>query len=445
MALALVLIGARLVDVQAVAAARYKAAGLKERVRTVNLAAERGSIFDRNLNDLALSVPQHTVYADPRVIKDPATAAARLAPVVGVDQGDLRDRLALHEQAFVYVARKVDDATVAKVRALKIPGVGFVAESKRFYPGGDLAAPVLGFVGIDNQGLAGLEHQYGSTLRGRPGQVVTEEDPKGRTIPATERREVAARRGGDLVLTLDQSLQYEVERQLTAQVEKAKAKGGMVVVTDVTTGDVLAMATAVGATPTVPAHPARASDQNLPLTAVYEPGSTNKVITVASALEQGAITENTTLAVPSSLKIADALFEDHAPHAPTLTVKDIMRESSNVGAIEIARLVGKDRLDQYLRAFGFGTPTAIHFAGESAGILLDPARLHRHEHGERAGRQRARGHRRCRCSTCSRRSRTVACRGRLGSSPRASTPTACATIARRLPVTGSCRRRPQPR
>lgn len=375
MALALGAILVRLVDLQGVQQDHLAALGLRQRVHTVTLAAERGSIFDRNGNDLALSMPQRTVYADPRFVKDPAGYAARLAPIVGVDAGALAARLAQRDKEFVYVARKVDDATAKQVKALRLPGVGFVAESKRFDPAGNLAGPVLGFTGLDNDGLSGLERAYENTLRGRPGQLVAENDPGGREIPATERRDVPAQRGGDLVLTLDQSLQYEVEQRLTEQVGSTRAKGGMAIVADVQTGDVLAMATVDGADGKAPAHPAPPTEQNRPLATVYEPGSTNKVIDVASALETGAITPSTVFDVPWALQIADARFEDHVWHPPERwTARDIMRESSNVGAILVAHKVGKVRLDQYLRSFGFGTKTAIDFPGESAGLLLDPAK-----------------------------------------------------------------------
>ncbi len=373
--LALLLIASRLVELQAFGRDHYEALALGQRVRTVTLAAERGSIFDRNGNDLALSVPQQTVYADPRLVKDPKAYAAKLAPVVGVDQAALAERLASPGLQFVYVARKVDDRTAAKVKALRLAGVGFISESKRFYPAGNLAAPLLGFVGTDNDGLGGLESDYEGFLRGRPGRVVAEADPSGREIPATQQRDVPARRGGDLVLTVDQSLQYEVERQLTEQVANVHAKGGMAIVADAKTGDVLAMATVDGATPTTPAGPAPATAMNRPLTMVYEPGSTNKVITVSGALNAGVIQPDQSFVVPPSVTLGNVQFKDAEQHGVEhWNVSDIMRESSNVGTIQIASKLGKDRLGAYLRAFGFGSRTAINFPGESAGLLLDPSK-----------------------------------------------------------------------
>ena len=374
MALALSVILVRLVDVQGVEGDHYEAMALAQRVHSVTLAAERGSIFDRNGNDLALSVPQHTIYADPRVVKDPAAYARKLAPIVHVNRADLRDLLAKPKTAFVYVARKVDDATAAKVKKLALPGVGSVPESKRFYPGGTLAGPVLGFVGTDNDGLGGLEAGYESTLKGKPGRLVAEEDPDGREIPATQRVDDPAKRGGDLVLSLDQSLQYEVEKQLIAQVSSAKARGGIAIIEDVKTGDVLAMASVDGSDAHGPARLAPANESNRPLTAVYEPGSTAKVVTVGAALETGVVKPDTMFQVPWRLQIADRLFSDAEQHnVENWTVSDIVRESSNIGVIKIAAELGKERLDQYQRAFGFGTKTAINFPGESAGLMKNVA------------------------------------------------------------------------
>jgi cell division protein FtsI/penicillin-binding protein 2 len=283
--IAFVVIGARLVNLQALDTGRYAQLGLDQRVHTVTLAAERGSIFDRHGADLAISVPQDTLWADPRVISDPAGYASTLAPILRIDARALERRLSQRGLAFVYVARKVPPERVKQVMALHLPGVGTTPESKRFYPSGSVAASLLGSVGTDNQGLFGLEAGYESTLAGRPGQVVIERDPRGREIPSSKRSFKPAQIGRDLVLTLDQSLQYETEQILVREATLAQAKAATAVIVDVQTGDVLAMATVNGPTPTQPAQVARERDRNRPLTDVFEPGSTNKVITMAGALE----------------------------------------------------------------------------------------------------------------------------------------------------------------
>jgi cell division protein FtsI (penicillin-binding protein 3) len=264
----------------------------------------------------------------------------------------------------------MDAGVVAKVRDLHLSWIGFVPESKRYYPSGALAAPLLGFVGIDNNGLAGLEVGDDKTLAGQPGKIQVEQDPKGRELPDGQTTVRATKRGTDLVLTLDQSLQYQTERVLTQEVTNAKAKGAMAIVADVRTGRILAMATVDGATSASAAHPATATESNRPLTDVFEPGSTNKVVTIAAALEAGLVNANTVLQVPQQITIDGQVYADVEEHPLAMTVADIVRESSNVGAILIAQMLGKDRFDAALHAFGFGATTGLGFPGEAAGILL---------------------------------------------------------------------------
>ena len=360
----------RVADVQTRSRSYFRALGVDQRMKTVALAAERGGIFDRNGYDLALSLDRQTIYADPRVITRPAEYAAAIAPLVGVDEVELRVRLSQPNTAFAYIARKVEPDVAQAVRKLDLVGVGFAPESKRYYPAGELAAPVLGFVGRDNDGLSGLEQALEGTLAGRPGELSVERDPTGTDLPGTERTVERARRGVDLVLTLDRSIQYEAERALVEQVDAIDAKGGMAIVMDVRTGDILAMATVDGETAEVPAHAAPSTQRNRPVTDVFEPGSTNKVVTVASALEAGLVTPATEFEVPQAIKVDGQKFEDVEAHEPVLTVSDIIRESSNVGTILIARQLGSARFDAAVRNFGFGRPTGLDFPGEAPGILL---------------------------------------------------------------------------
>jgi cell division protein FtsI (penicillin-binding protein 3) len=371
MTLAFLGIGARLVDLQARDQTHLRSLGVGQRVQTVTLAAERGNIFDRNGVDLALSVPQTTIVADPHVIHNPKAYAAKLAPVVVVDEQALETKLSEPHSQFAYVARKVDDATVARVKALHLTGLSFLPEPKRFYPSGLLAAPVLGFVGTDNYGLAGLESFYEKTLRGHSGEARIERDPQGNDIPGGDTILEPAQRGKDIVLTIDQSIQANTEHVLTQQVQTAGAKGGMAIVADVLTGDVLAMATVDGATDERPAGPAPASEQNKPATVVYEPGSTNKVITMAGAIEDGLVTPDTLLdGIGSDVVVGGTTYSDVDSHPSTMSVADILKYSSNVGTIKIADMLGPERFDHYLHAFGFGQQTALGFPGEANYPLL---------------------------------------------------------------------------
>jgi cell division protein FtsI (penicillin-binding protein 3) len=367
------LIGIRLVDVQARNRSRYVRLGLSQRVRTVTIPAQRGSIFDRNGNALAVSVDATSISANPRVIRDPATYAAKLAPIVGVDPATLQARLSDRRHGFVYIARKVDAPVERAVRALHLTGLDYTPEPKRYYPADPLAAPVLGVVGTDNAGLSGLEAGSQPTLAGQNGRLVVEQDPRGRDLPNGTRRDRPALKGSDLLLTIDQSLQYQAERVLADEVAGAHAKGGMAILTDVRTGNILAMVSVDGPNGVIPAHPSSGLSPNRPLTDVFEPGSTAKIVTIAAAIEAGLVSPSTVLSVPQSITVDNTKYEDVDTHPTLMTVADIVRQSSNVGTIEIARMLGRDRFDAAIHAFGFGAPSGTGYPGEAAGILLPRA------------------------------------------------------------------------
>ncbi len=361
------LVVGRLAQLQIVAGDRFVELGESQRVRPVELPAQRGTLFDRNGRDLALSIDQRTVWADPRLVTDPAGSAAALAPLLSLDPAALESKLR-SASAFEYLARQVPDDVADRVSELALPGIAFLDEPKRFNPSGDLARSVLGSVTIDSVGSAGLELQYDDMLTGAPGELVLERDPDGRTIPAGVHQLRPAERGRDLVLTIDQVLQFEAERLLAQQVDAMGGQAGMIVVTEPGTGEILAMATVESPGD---GNPSRPSGHNRALTTVFEPGSANKVITLAAALEENIVDPDTPLSVPDHLPVADHVFRDHDPHPiSTWTPTDIMATSSNIGTIMLGQELGPERLDGYMRDFGFGDRTALDFPNESAGLLL---------------------------------------------------------------------------
>ena len=360
----------RLVQVQVVSPGSYVAFGASQRFQDVKLPADRGSIFDRNGNDLAVSIPQSTIWADPRLIQDPAGTATKLAGLLSLDTA-AASALSVKlnaKNAFTYVERRVPDDVAAAVKKAALPGVFLLQEPKRFTPAGDLAKSVLGQVGVDNEGLSGLELQYDTSLTGKAGDLKVERDPNGRTIPAGQKQVVAAQRGNDLVLTLDRSMQYETERALAAQILAKHAKGGTAIVSRPGTGEILAMASMSTDPKTGQVLPIA---DDTAVTASYEPGSVNKVVTVAAAIEEGLVSPSTQLVVPDHLQVGDQLFTDHVPH-PTAaySVTKVLSDSSNVGTIKIAQQLGADRFDSYLRRFGFGQKTSLGLPYEAGGILL---------------------------------------------------------------------------
>jgi cell division protein FtsI (penicillin-binding protein 3) len=351
------------VYVQTIGASQYVSYGVEQRIEPIELAGGRGAIYDRNETDLALSIPQTTIAADPSIVEDARHAARKLAPVLDVGVVTLVRQLT-EDVRFVYLKRQVPDEVADAVRALDIPGVLLFDEQARFNPSDDLATALLGRVGYDNEGLSGVEQAYEGQLSGEPGHLVVERDPEGRTIPAGRHQIDPARPGDDLILTIDRSLQWEVERILSQQIGAVGAKGGIAIVSNPETGEILALANQETEAATGAVHN---STNDLAVTANYEPGSVNKVITLAAALEEGLVSPEQVLLVPSSLRVADHTYQDM--HPGSLTVTDILAESSNVGTIKIAQLLGEERLDEYLRRFGFGRDTGLGLPHEENGYV----------------------------------------------------------------------------
>jgi cell division protein FtsI (penicillin-binding protein 3) len=305
-----VAVGGRLLSLQVVSPEDYVARGEAQRLRTIALPAERGAIFDRNGAELALSIRQQTVWADPRQVTDPGRAAAELAPVLGVEAEVLEAQLG-GEGAFVYLARKVGDDVAARVEALDLAGVSLLDESKRFAPAGSLATSLIGSVDLDNAGTSGLERQYEDVLAGVPGTLSIERGSDGRTIAGGRNQLEPPDRGDDLVLTIDRALQFEVERALGDQIAATGALGGWAIVMDPRTGEILAMANLRAGAEGQPPTP---SADNIAVTSVFEPGSVNKVITLAAALEEGLFTTEDTLTVPDNLQVSVHRYHDSDGH-----------------------------------------------------------------------------------------------------------------------------------
>jgi cell division protein FtsI (penicillin-binding protein 3) len=373
------------------------AEGEAARTQRQVLAADRGIILDRTGAELALSVPQTTYWADPKEIVDPAKTAAMLAGELGLDPTALTAMLTDdfgHTKRFVYIARQVADNVAGKLqpilqqmitdpitgkRVLQYPGIYSVAEPARFYPSGDSGRSVIGGTDIDGRGNSGIEKAFEDSLSGTPGELRREKDTAGRTIPVGQTDYVAPTPGDDLQLTIDRSLQFSVEQMLIDRVKTLKAKGGVVIVLAPKTGNVLAMASVVTPTPD-PAAPAgtpppepRVSRANAATVYAYEPGSVNKVITAAAAVELNIAGADTLLDVPAQITRCDKTFKAHNQAAGTqLPLREIITESSNTGTINLAESIGAPRLDHFLRLFGLGAKTGLGLPDEAAGILPKP-------------------------------------------------------------------------
>jgi cell division protein FtsI (penicillin-binding protein 3) len=368
-------IGYRLFLVQGADAAVLAQRGFDQRVRHEVIEPKRGTVFDRDGVELAISVEGRALVADPGLIDDPAGTAAALAPALTREFSDLQQRLT-GDGRFVYLARRLGRTEAQEVAAIieaeELDGLSLVEEPLRVYPSGRLAAPVLGLTRLeDNRGFEGIEAAMDDVLVGKPGKRIVERDPSGRAIPQGQYLIEPARPGSDVVLTLDREIQFAAEQALAAALERSNAEGGSVTVMDPRTGEILAMVSAPGFDPNDRTALLPETVQNRATSHVYEPGSTLKVVTVAAALEEGIANRNSAFPTPHTLRIGGEEYTDHGYNPETMSVEDIVTRSSNVGTIMIQRSLGNQLHYQYLDAFGLGRPTAIDFTSEASG-RLDP-------------------------------------------------------------------------
>jgi cell division protein FtsI (penicillin-binding protein 3) len=345
---------------------------LSRRARAQQLDVEpqtavRGLILDRQGRELARSVGVDSFFADPREIENVDDAASSLARVFKLDATALAARLNEAKDArrgFIWLARKVDEEQSRAVEDLKIKGVYSVEEHQRRYPNGALAAHVVGFVGLDDKGLAGVEQVYNAALTGEPGRFIVDADAKRR---AFESSGTESQDGRTIVLTIDQTIQYIVERELSAAVEKTQAKSGAAVVLDPRTGEILALANAPTFDPNDAGSVSADARRNDALQNIYEPGSTFKIVAYTGALEEKLITPDTKIECPGEISLPGRVVHDHA--RGTLTATEALAKSSNVAAIKLGQKLGNERLYDYIRRFGFGSKTGVELPGETAGLL----------------------------------------------------------------------------
>ena len=342
----------------------------RQQQHMIEVAPKRGEIFDRQMNPLAMSLAVDSVFAVPSEIPDPKMVSNLLAPVLGLDANDLLGRIT-NSHSFCWVKRKSTPEEANRVRDLNLKGIYFQRESKRFYPKGDLAAHIVGYVGLDDKGLAGLEYGMDSIIRGRPGRVLLATDARRRSFQSTE---WAGKPGKNLVLTLDEKIQYITEKALAVAVEKWKAAGGVAIVQNPNTGEILAMASQPTYDPNDYAKSPPEALQDRGLSWVYEPGSTFKLVTISAVLEEKlANPDEVVNCQQGSIVLAGHVIHDHKSFA-NLTVRDVVVKSSDVGAIKLGLRLGERRLYKYIRSFGFGEKTEVELPGEERGLLKPPSR-----------------------------------------------------------------------
>ncbi|HYM90755.1 MAG TPA: penicillin-binding protein 2 [bacterium] len=365
------LLAVRLVELQVVHASALQRLAIRQHLESLRLPGRRGLILDRRGSRLAVNVEAASVYAVPRMIPDRAAFAREVAPRLQLSAGEVEARLQRGGPFFAWLARRQPPETADAIRALHLgDALGIMPESLRTYPAGALAAGAIGFTGLDGVGLAGLELQYDGTLHGVEGIGTAHRDAIGRELMQTQRILAPPRDGDTLVLTLDEVVQHIAQRELGRTVTATGAQGGVAIVMDPQSGAILALA----ALPTFDPNQYQAAPpshwKSRAVSDLYEPGSTFKLFLAAAALGTQAVDPDETFLDPGKIRINGATIHDaEPPEHSILTLAEIVKYSSNVGAAQVATRVGKDRFDAYIRRFGFGRPTGIDLPGEAAGII----------------------------------------------------------------------------
>ena len=364
------------VKVQVVSGSGYRAYGVSQREANIKIPAARGTIFDRDGNEMAITVPALSLYADPRAVLDPAATAHVLGQMLGFDataESELATKLANQKQSFVYIQRFVDQDVADAVLSLNLSGVNGVSEPKRVQVAGGLAGNIIGRTDPFGAGATGLELQYDKVLTGVDGEMVKQAS-RGRSLPGTSHIVSQARPGTDLVLTIDRSMQYQTEQALLARVNELTAKGGNAIILDTASGEVLSIASVRRGDDGI----AVITAGNLAAVEAYEPGSVAKVFSVSATIDSGITTPDRVYDVPGTFTFDpgtnfEYTINDAYPHdLEPMTLRNILVHSSNIGTMLAASELGSPKLHDYLSSFGFGKLSELDFPGESAGILKAP-------------------------------------------------------------------------
>ncbi len=333
--------------------------------RIVEVSPRRGILYDRNFHELAMSLTMESCYAMPGEITDQDMVARLLSGVLETSPEDISAKLAA-SSSFVWIARKLPPEKAARIKEMNLRGIYFVPERQRFYPKQQLASHVLGYVDIDEKGLGGIEYALDSAIRGRPGRMMVLADARQRWFDSDEK---GAEAGTNIVLTLDQNIQYIAEKELAQAIRDTRAISGTVLVEETSTGRILAAANWPTFDPNSRGEASAEARMNRAITAMYEPGSVFKIVTVAGALEEGLTNPDEVVDCQmGAIYVAGHRIRDHKPFG-MLTVSQVLAKSSDVGAIKLGLRLGAPKLYDYIRAFGFGSPTGIDLPGEGHGKL----------------------------------------------------------------------------
>lgn len=369
----MVFLGYRIFLIQVLGYTRYAYKARDMHTIEIRIEPKRGDILDRNGSALAVSVPMPSLYADPQQVVDPNDVAYKLADILGLEKDFLYERLT-RPKRFVWLKRKIKVEEKEKIAKLKLKGIYFLEESTRSYPKGRLASHVLGFVNIDNEGMEGIELEFDRYLKGKAGLRVTEKDAKGREILSWRSKNIPPVDGYNIVLTIDEVIQYIVEEELDKALETYHPKAGIVIVMDPFTGEVLALANRPTFDPNRYNEAAKDDMRNRAVTDCFEPGSVFKMYVAGAALNEGLFDlKDTIFCENGEYSVPGGLLHDAHPYG-MLTFQQVIEKSSNIGMAKVGQKLGEARLYKYLSDFGFGRPTGIQLPGEVGGMLHPPQR-----------------------------------------------------------------------
>ncbi|MCK5913017.1 MAG: transpeptidase family protein [Desulfuromusa sp.] len=370
--LAFLLIAGRAYYLQVVQAPDLQSRADQQRQHIVKLAPQRGSIFDRNGDPLAVSLAAQSLYADPIQVKNPQQVANQLAKLLKRPKKELA-KLLSSKKRFVWLHRKLDPEVAKQVRSLRISGLQFVTERKRYYPQASTAAHVIGFTGLDPKGLEGIELEYDRQLQGEAGRLVSSHDARGRGLASEDQLVQGGVAGHNLYLTLDRSLQYVAEKELARVVRETNAVGGTIVMMEPASGRILALASQPDYNPNMAGRYHAAKRRNRAVSDMYEPGSTFKPFLMAGVLEEGLVRPGQKIYCENGrYSVGGKTIRDHKKFKQ-LTLKEVLKFSSNIGFAKLGKALERERYYSYIRDFGFGEETGLDLPGEVKGMLRSPS------------------------------------------------------------------------
>ena len=366
------LISYRLVSIQYLDASKYQSYAQFQHTDEFKLYSKRGKIFDRNGIELAISLIEKTIYANPKEVLDPSYQAEVLSGLLNISKEELESKLEDKELGFVYLKRKIAAEKAEEIARLGLPGIYIQDETKRYYPREELAAQIIGFTGTDDNGLYGIEIQYESILRGVDGKAIAEKDVFGNVLPGNIKSYIEPVDGKDIVLTIDSQIQYITEKNLEQVCAKYNAPGATAIVMDPNSGEILAMATYPGFDPNNYQDYEAKDYKAGAISFTYEPGSTFKIINVAGALDNNTVGKDQVFDLPPSIRVSDRIIKEiFRTSNIQYSTREIIQYSSNVGAVMLALSMGNKMYWESMNEFGFGQVTGIELPGEENGIFHD--------------------------------------------------------------------------